>query len=353
MRSEKCRTCGLEKPLRTMFVVNQQLYCEPCADQAVTQLKQIKAPLQVFRAVDPTICALCGADAGSSEFPKVAGVPFCAVCQEKIYNIGFPAWLKAGLVFTVLLLVFALVHGKRYFQAGREFFQGERMVAGHQYSGAIPRLKAVVGVAPDCEKCVLLLAKAELLNGQPQEGYQTLKAHQNGHFKNSDLASEVDGIANRVAKAWDLTQSAVKQYEQKEADKALESLHSAEQLYPEWPLLKEQERGIQISQAFDRKDYDAFLQLSEGYWKDHPESAIAAAGVASALAAKYATTGDESYRQKSEEMLEKARPLAHTDEEVKAYQEYAERIQYRLKTREIIDKPEYDRRFRPGQQKSN
>lgn len=346
MRTDKCRNCNSEKPLRELFHVNQQLHCEPCANQAVGQLKQLGAPLKVARAIDPTLCALCGLDGGNSEFPRAAGAVFCHTCHEKIYNTDFPGWLKGGLAFTLLLLVFALVHGQRYFRAGKNLYHGERLVTARQYGQAIPELKAAVAVAPDCEKCVLLLAKAALLDGDAKLGFEALNAHNQGRFEKSDLATEITPIADRAGKAFELNQTVAKLVEQKETEKALQTLQSAEQLYPEWPGFKEEERGIRVGSAFDKKDYDTFLQLSEAYSKDFPESSEAVAGVASALACKYAVTGQDTYRQRSEEILEKARSLAHSAEDTKAFQEYAERIRYRLKSRQIIDKPEYDRRFR-------
>ena len=46
-------------------------------------------------------------------------------------------------------------------------------------------------------------------------------------------------------------------------------------------------------------------------------------------------------------MLARARTLAQKSaDEMASFTEYAERIQYRLDSREIISKPEYDRRFR-------
>jgi hypothetical protein len=71
-----------------------------------------------------------------------------------------------------------------------------------------------------------------------------------------------------------------------------------------------------------------------------------AAEVSSALAAKWAATGDAAYRSQAEEMLGKAQSLAVSDTDKTEYREYSERIRYRIESREIIDKPEYDRRFR-------
>src|SRR6266700_4774043 len=315
MRTDKCRNCNSEKPLRDLFHVNQQLHCEPCANQVIGQLQQSKAPLKVARAIDPTLCALCGLDGGSSEFPKAAGAAFCHTCHEKIYNTDFPGWLKAGLAFTLLLLVFALVHGQRYFRAGKNFFHGERLVATHQYAQAIPELKSAVAVAPDCEKCILRLAKAALLDGDTKLAFEALNAHNQGRFEKSDLGDEISGIADRAGKAFELNQTVAKLLDQKDSEKALQTLQNAENLYPEWPGFKEEERGIQAGAAFDKKDYDTFLQLSEAYSKDFPESSEALAGVSSALACKYAVTGEDTYRQRSKEILEKARSLAHSPED--------------------------------------
>jgi hypothetical protein len=101
--------------------------------------------------------------------------------------------------------------------------------------------------------------------------------------------------------------------------------------------------------AFDRKDYDKYLSLAEAQWRAHPESGAIAGMVASAQACKYAATGTADWKQKAEETMEKAKRLAQkSPEDMKSFEEYAERIRYRLTSREIIDKPEYDRRFRSG-----
>jgi hypothetical protein len=63
-------------------------------------------------------------------------------------------------------------------------------------------------------------------------------------------------------------------------------------------------------------------------------------------------TGEIAYRKQAEEMLRSAEQQTQGNVEArKSYQEYAERIRYRLDTREIIDKPEYDRKFRSDQSK--
>ncbi len=49
-------------------------------------------------------------------------------------------------------------------------------------------------------------------------------------------------------------------------------------------------------------------------------------------------------------MLKEAAERAKADPKLmESFREYEERIRYRLQSREIIDKPEYDRRFRNSQ----
>jgi hypothetical protein len=68
--------------------------------------------------------------------------------------------------------------------------------------------------------------------------------------------------------------------------------------------------------------------------------------MASALACKYAVTGDPAFRKQSEDTLAKAELLAQrSSEEKSAFEPLAERIRYRLATREILDTDEYNRRF--------
>src|SRR5262249_37828271 len=97
--------------------------------------------------------------------------------------------------------------------------------------------------------------------------------------------------------------------------------------------------------AFNRKDYDAFLRLSQAFRDREPDNPMAIGGVASALACKYAVTGDHQYRTQAEQMLEKARVQAQSPEEKAAVEEYAQRIRYRLGARGIIAEQELRHRF--------
>src|SRR3954470_8022950 len=61
----------------------------------------------------------------------------------------------------------------------------------------------------------------------------------------------------------------------------------------------EVELGVQMGQAFDRHDYDSFLNISQQLMKLRPGDSGAIGSVASAYACKYAITGDSSFRDEA------------------------------------------------------
>lgn len=347
MRSGKCVQCGKEGSLSSFYEVNQRIYCEPCANSEVERLRSMQAPISASSLIDGTVCGVCGADWGKKELPRAGAVPYCSTCHDKIYRRGFPGWLKAGLAFALVLLGFSLVHGAKYFQAGLAKARGEKLIRQKQYAAAAHELQKVVAVAPGCEECILLTAKAELLAGEPQQAYRRVSSYNGGKFKDNELSKEVDGLFERVGKALELSKKSSQAYEQKNPEEALRLMKEAQKTFPEWPDFQVNVAILKAGIAFDRKDYDGFLAASEEGYRLAPHQPSAAAQVASALACKYVATGDESYRQRAEQMLAKAQTLAHASVEDRTrIDEYAERIHYRMDAKVIIDKEQYDRTVR-------
>jgi hypothetical protein len=341
MRTGKCQTCSREDRIATFFHVNHGLYCEACANTLVGQLQQQKAPLEVTRAIDRSVCSACGADAGSAEFPVAGRVPLCPSCHQKVYDRDFPIWLKAGFALTLVLLVLALAHGAKYFKAGRQYFSGERLISGRKYAQAVAPLRAALAVAPECPRCRLLLSRADLLSGNPEEAFALVKGRK---FESEQLA-EFQPDFERADRAISLFNDATQQYEKKNMDGALSQLQQAAQVYPEWPEPVWAEHSIRIGQAFDRKDYEGFLQMTQADW-DKDENSDTAGALSAAMACKYASSGQAEYKQRAEEMYALEGKLATTTAQKASYEEFGDRLRYRLNTRDIIDKTEYDRRFR-------
>ncbi len=340
MRQGTCSQCSVKGPLRTYFQHDGQVYCQACAES-------IPRPSTI---IDPTICAGCQADNGNSEFSLIGKLPFCAQCQKQFYERPYPQWLKLTLAGLLMLLVVALVHGRKYFHAGREMYVGEKLVTQGRYGEAVPHLRQTVQIAPNSDKAVLLFAKASLLSGDPGSADTALRAHDGGRFEDTTEYREVDRIFGRATNAIKETNQAIELAGQSgKEQEAARLMHHAADSYSEMPRLAQMAQEFDEGDAFVRKDYDKFLAITTKLVEANPESPAYSAEMASALACKYAVTGDLAWRQKAEAMVEKARQLSQASPEaMKGHEEYAERIRYRLESREIIDKPEYDRRFRVG-----
>jgi len=294
-------------------------------------------------------CARCGALIADGYVPVAGRASFCSSCRTLVEAWPYPQWLKLGLVGLLVLLGVALVHGEKYFRAGRTMYKGERLVEEKRYAEALPYLKETLKIAPRSDKAVLLTAKAALLTGDMQTAGAAFDGHDGGKFENGKEAQflEVSTIWHRAVDAMKKAQAASKLAVQDghEAE-AARMMHEAAAQYPEMPSLRIAAEAYDGGVAFEQKDYDRFLAISEKAWKEHP-AADSASGMASALGCKYAATGDESFRQRSEEMLQKAFEMAKGDaEELKTLNEFSERNKYRLETRVILTKSEYDKRFR-------
>jgi hypothetical protein len=339
-----CSSCGLAAPLSSLAKLNGRTFCESCVGRATPAAAPAGQSIQSAAA-----CARCGAK--GTELMVVGKLPFCSSCRQLVAAWPFPQWLKLSLVALLALLAFALVHGKRYFHAGRTMYLGEHLVEKGRYAEALPYLQETLKIAPRSDKAVLLTAKAALLSGDMQSAAKAIDGHDNGHFEDSSKPDfkEVSALWNRAERAVKEAEQAAKLEEQdgKEVE-AARLMHEDSSTYPEMTSLAFAAEFYDEGVAFERKDYDGFLSIAEKQWK---KVAVAntAASLASALACKYAVTADASYRQRSEEMLAKAFEMAHSDPEgTKSLNEFAERNKYRLDSREIITKTEFDRRFRSG-----
>jgi hypothetical protein len=328
-----------------MLVLTGKPICVPCAEAKAQEAKAGGSNLEFAGIIDPTICGLCKTDYGSSELPFIGGIPVCANCARGLYERPYPGWLKLAMAGLLLLLAGSLWRGVPYFIAGRHLVLAERAMDRNDYKTARVHFAEVLKVSPTEQEVLLLGAKANLMTGDAEGAQKFLK--QRGGYKSSDLFTEVDGMWNRAVDAYDKAVKAKKLYESRQEDEAARLMREASSEYPQSEDLALSALNLELGVAFNHKDYDTFLRLSEAVLARAPGDPMAAGGVASALACKYAVTGDPEYRKQAEQMLEKAKVLAQQSPQAKAaFEEYAERIRYRLESRVIIDKPEYDRRFR-------
>jgi len=328
-----------------MLVVSGQPICLPCAEKRAGEAKSAGHNLEFARLIDPTICGLCKTDYGSSELPVIGGMPACSNCAKGLYERPYPGWLKLAMAGLLLLLAGSLWRGVPYFKAGRHLVLAERAMDQGDYKTASVHFDEVLKVSPTEQKVLLMGAKANLMIGNVGGAAKFMERRET--YPSSDLFTEVNDLGNRAVDAYKKATEAEKLYKAHDEEGAARLLRQASNEYPQSENFAAAALNLEISVAFNHKDYDSFLRLSQALLDRYPSDPNVVGGVASALACKYAATGDPSYRKQAEEMLEKARLLALGSPEQKAhFEEYAERINYRLQSRVIIDKPEYDRRFR-------
>jgi hypothetical protein len=349
MSQVACCECSKTVSGGEAYELNGKVYCGPCVQAAAGRAKAAGQPVSVTRYADKSICARCNTYVGAEGGIALGNARLCLACSERVQDWPYPQWLKLSLAGLLLLLVFALVHGRKYFQAGKDLYRGEQLVEKGQFKNALPFLKATMKLAPNSDKGALLTAKAALLSGEVQTAAQVLEGHNNGRFENTDKPEfqEVKRLWSNANAAFDKLDKAAKLEAQDGNEvEAAKLAHEAVAIYPQLPLanilLDEYDGGV----AFAKKDYDTFLALAERDWNLLPDSRSAAM-MSSALACKYAVSGDATYRQRSEEMLAKAKELVNGDKQnLERLAEFEERNRFRLESRQIITKSEYNRKFR-------
>jgi hypothetical protein len=350
MSAITCSQCGQTTAASQAYEIDGQINCVGCAEAAVERAKAAGHTVRVSRYVDKTICIRCNTYIGEGTAALESGpMRFCSSCAAVVQDWPYPQWLKLSLFALLLLLVVSLVHGRKYFQAGKNLYHGEQLLESGQYNKALPFLKEALKTAPNSDKGALLTAKAALLVGDLETAQKALQGHNGGHFENADKPEfrDVHDLWNRAINAEKQLEQArnLEDQEGKEFEAATLA-HKAAGLYPQFPHIDIALNMFDAGAAFARKDYDSYLGLAEKNWRLMPTSSTAAM-LSSALACKYAATDTAAYRQQSEEMLAKAKELADGNKEaLESLAEFAPRNQYRLDTREILTKQEYDRKFR-------
>jgi Tetratricopeptide repeat len=349
MSQVTCQECSRGLSDGEAFELNSKIYCGICVRAASQRAKESGQPASVTRYVDKSICGRCNTYIGEGGGVALGTANLCLPCSDLVQDWPYPKWLKLSLAGLLMLLFFALLHGSKYFQAGKDLYRGEQLVEKGQYQRALPYLKATLKIAPNSDKAALLTAKAALLTGDVQSAAQALENHDNGNFEDSGkpefrevntLWKNANGALEKLQKAADLEQQ-----DGHEAE-AAKLVVEAAQTYPQLPqmnlILDQSEEAV----AFAKKDYATYLALAEKDWNLTPGSSTAAM-LSSALACEYALKGDPRIRARSEEMLAKAKELAGGDKEILDHlAEFQARNLYRLESRQIISKSEYDRKFR-------
>ena len=298
MRKTTCLKCAAEVPLGESFgVFGNNPMCEKCANEDLAgHDPKTLVPGSVTRNTDPSVCSRCGTDWGSASLATVGGAPMCSKCVVFVRNYPFPRWIKMSAAAVAALVALSFVLNARYFLAYADVRSAGRLMEAQKVDEAAQLMTRAAGRVPG----VADLASAAAF----YRGVSLLS-----HDKSAEAEREL--VAARAT-------------------------------FENDPMYQQVLLGARIGVAFDRHDYDAFLQHSLALLELDPKSARSLAGVASAYACKYAVTGSEEFRVQSLDYLSRAKQIGDPEE---AADDYFARIQHRLSSREIITAEEYRRRF--------
>lgn len=286
----------------TLVVFGRGL-CGPCAQNELSQHPKESLPADaVARQYDPTVCLNCGSDEGNVELPTVAGVPVCTACEGFLRHRPFPGWLKLSAVAMIALIVSSFIHNARFYKACFALRQAKQAMRSGDVSAAYARMDTAAKMVPETKE---FRETAAFFHG-----LQLLK--------------------------------------EEKAAEALSVFQACREYMQSAPKLQDILANAEIGAAFERKDYDTFLQKQQAMLQRYPNDCTELAGMASAYACKYAVTGQEEFKEQALHFLDEASKVK-ADQEAQ-FKDYSERILYRLSSREIISRTEYKRRFPNGWQ---
>jgi tetratricopeptide (TPR) repeat protein len=176
------------------------------------------------------------------------------------------------------------------------------------------------------------------------------------------VAAEEQGDHESAARLFAAAARSVPESQELSALAALyEGLHflSNQQMRKALPLLKRYARydsqdtrvlnlilTVESAIAFEDRNFDRYLALQEKSLAASPQDPMKLAAVASALACKFAVSGNEAARNDCVRYLEQAQKFAGPDRG--RFEFYKQRILHRLDSREIISAEEFAHRYPRG-----
>jgi hypothetical protein len=316
------------------------ILCHPCAAARVAEQPGDDPSKIIQNLQDPTVCAQCHRDNGIDALKTVAKVPLCEQCAQKFFP-PFPAWVKASLAVVLVLAAVELTRNWRFFQAYAEIPHATAAFT----RGDVPKAHALMQQA-----CMHVPEDARL--AVEDKFLHAICLMQERQLPQAmALLREVKAAWGKEAQAVDFFMQAIAIMEALDTDgDANQAMTLATRLRngnPGNKMASDLFDSAQVAQAFENKDYDQFLALAQEQFNRTPDNASGAGMVASAFACKYAVTGDGSFKQQSLDYIAKAHKLKGGQ----ALQEYEERVMYRLNTRQIISRSQYDQKFRQASTK--
>ena len=301
MRHIKCEICGNDQiPQNDSLSVNGTIHCNSCFEGKYKTEEDIKG-LHIDAEPDPTVCAFCQKDNLSIPLDTIGGMPTCNDCKETVYNRPYPAWVKGMFAFALVLVVFSFIWNFKYYTAYEAL---NNHFLTEDYDEAVLSLNTAYSIVPENEDIKALWI----------------------YYESIRLMS-VDS-----------------------AELAYLMLLPYELYYPAEFEAEELLLTAKIAMTFDKGDYDLFLDATQERLKFYDKSATSYLSVASGFAANYAEPRADiditGFADSARVYINKALEIGAGEGE--DIQEYINRIEHRLHTKEILTFEEFYQQFPNG-----
>jgi tetratricopeptide (TPR) repeat protein len=299
----KCQYCDNSTiPVNNTKKVDGKVCCSECFDIHYSYREQKEGKI-IEKQFDPTICFVCGKDNGDTSLSKLSYYAICDTCNTELKARIFPNWVKGFFAAIILLVIFSSAWNWRFFQSYKNLKSSNAAFSTGNYEKASTLMKKASEQVPEVEDLKTLYF----------------------YFNGIDLLSKDKGYA------------ALKEFN-KCKDKIPED-------YPIDRLIIEAKLGA----SFDQHDYMGFLSSAQEYLEIDSTNAMSWATVASAYACLYATKKNDSLKTLCIQHLNKAQTIDSASHDMI---DYYKMISYRMDSKEILTRAEYQKKFPGGYSKN-
>lgn len=299
MKKTDCTVCNTKGiPVNDTVKIDGKVCCNNCLKTHYAEHGKLENHT-VEKVPDPTVCASCHKDFGETELTKISVYPICPECETTIKNKTLPAWVKGFFVAILVIVIGSLFWNWKFYSAYLDIRDANQHFKNGDYANAALLMEAASVAVPEVEDIKTI----------------------SSYFKGIKLLSEDNSSG------------------------ALTEFEKCRDKLPQDYNLNNLLLQAKIGSTFDNKDYNGFLQATKENLVLDSLQATSLASVASAHACLYAQSGKEEDKLQALNYLSKARQIDSVSKEVK---EYYNMIEYRLHSRKIIRRKEFQKQFPNG-----
>ncbi len=297
MKEIQCRHCEKTVPMNESFTALGDQTCLACTEALVESNSDLEEN-SIKPNRDPTVCITCNSDGGSRDLDKIMGYPVCLRCAPDFKNHPFPLWIKIGALGLAVLVVLSFGLNVRFVKANNDLEAYWLAMESGDFQEAVELSEAAAKRVP------------EVLDIKYLNSYSAGLV-----FMGQDMPRE-----------------------------ALAKFNECKGVFSEDFGVEEFIWSAQKNIAFDDQNYDLFLSMSREDYEADPDLKFNILMLASALACKYVSTGEDGFRFQAEKLLEEYRASADPED----HSDYEMRIEHRLYTRDIITPQQFTERYPDG-----